>query len=108
MDLDKNGGVELISIKSFNVDKMSDTNLKEQSDYISVGRSEINSDDEDRNNIKLVSVSHSDKVWPNHYDWNERHRNVQIEFKFAGKSCGRDVSSCYADDHIFRRHSAVS
>ena len=63
MESEKNGGVELISIKSFNVDKMADTNFKEQSDDKSVvGRSEIRSDDEDGNNIKLVGASHSDKV----------------------------------------------
>ena len=62
MESEKNGGVELISIKSFNVDKIADTNFIEQSDDKSVGRSEISSDDEDRNDIKLVGASHSNKV----------------------------------------------
>ena len=108
MDLGKNGGVELISIKSLNVDKMADTKFKDQSGDRSFRRSEINSEDEDGNDIKLVGASHSDKVRPNHYDWNERHRNVQIDYNFAGNSYGRDVSGCSADDHIFRRHSTVS
>ena len=107
MESDKNGGVELISIKSFNVDKMADTNFKEQSDDKNVGRSEIISDDEDRNDIKLVGAS--DKVRPNHYDGNERLiGSLQNNFTFPGNFCGRDVSGYYADDHLFRRHSAVS
>ena len=52
----------MISIKRLNVDKMADTKFKDQSGDRSFRRSEINSEDEDGNDIKLVGASHSDKV----------------------------------------------